>query len=90
MTTSSAEDKSGYETISSKGVPTLFRSIKLNFTINKHSVFERKNYFYPDLPQGYQISQFEFPILSEGYLDIDQPDGGTKKTIQLLLLLFGI
>ena len=51
----------------------------LNFTINKHSVFERKNYFYPDLPQGYQISQFEFPILSEGYLEIDQPDGNTKK-----------
>ena len=51
----------------------------LNLTINKHSVFERKNYFYPDLPQGYQISQFEFPILSEGYLEIDQPDGNTKK-----------
>ena len=51
----------------------------LNFTINKHSVFERKNYFYPDLPQGYQISQFEFPILSEGYLEIDQPDGSAKK-----------
>ena len=49
-----------------------------NFTINKHSVFERKNYFYPDLPQGYQISQFEYPILSEGFIDIES-DGQKKK-----------
>ena len=54
----------------------------LNFTINKHSVFERKNYFYPDLPQGYQISQFEYPILSEGYIDIDQ-NNKEKKRIRI-------
>ena len=50
----------------------------LNFNINKYSVFERKNYFYPDLPQGYQISQFEFPILTEGFINIDN-DGNKKK-----------
>jgi aspartyl-tRNA(Asn)/glutamyl-tRNA(Gln) amidotransferase subunit B len=43
----------------------------LNFQINPYSVFERKNYFYADLPQGYQISQFEFPILTEGFIEIE-------------------
>ncbi len=52
--------------------------IALNFNINKYSVFERKNYFYPDLPQGYQISQFEFPILTEGFINIDN-EGNQKK-----------
>ncbi len=53
----------------------------LNFTINKHSVFERKNYFYPDLPQGYQISQFEFPILTEGFINIES--GQNQKKIRI-------
>ncbi len=48
-------------------------------TVARRSVFARKNYFYPDLPKGYQISQFELPIVHDGYLDIDLPDGGTKR-----------
>lgn len=48
--------------------------------INKHSVFARKNYFYPDLPKGYQISQMDHPIVAEGSIDIELEDG-TRKTI---------
>ncbi len=51
----------------------------LNAQINELSVFERKNYFYPDLPQGYQISQFEHPIVGTGVIEIDLPDGTTKE-----------
>ena len=47
----------------------------LNARINLHSVFERKNYFYPDLPQGYQISQFLEPIVGEGVITLDMPEG---------------
>jgi aspartyl-tRNA(Asn)/glutamyl-tRNA(Gln) amidotransferase subunit B len=46
--------------------------------INKYSVFDRKNYFYADLPQGYQISQFKHPIVGEGTVTLDLGDGKTK------------
>jgi aspartyl-tRNA(Asn)/glutamyl-tRNA(Gln) amidotransferase subunit B len=49
-------------------------------TVAPRSVFARKNYFYPDLPKGYQISQFELPIVHGGWLDIEL-DGGTTKRI---------
>jgi aspartyl-tRNA(Asn)/glutamyl-tRNA(Gln) amidotransferase subunit B len=51
----------------------------LNGTINLFSAFDRKNYFYADLPSGYQISQFVHPIVTGGYLDIDLEDGGAKR-----------
>lgn len=47
----------------------------LNAQINKFSRFDRKNYFYVDLPQGYQISQFEFPVVGEGEIEITPEDG---------------
>lgn len=50
----------------------------LNAQINLKSVFDRKNYFYPDLPQGYQISQYKQPIVGEGEIEIDV-DGETMK-----------
>lgn len=51
----------------------------LNAVVNEVSVFDRKNYFYADLPTGYQISQFTRPIVSGGYLDIDLDDGECKR-----------
>lgn len=50
----------------------------INSAINNVSVFSRKNYFYPDLPTGYQITQFEHPIVGEGAIEIDLPDGQVK------------
>ncbi len=52
--------------------------LALNAQVNLHSVFARKNYFYPDLPQGYQISQYEEPIIGEGEIVIDLPEGDSK------------
>ncbi len=51
----------------------------LNAQINKYSVFERKNYFYPDLPTGYQLSQAQHPIVGEGVIEIELEDGSTKQ-----------
>ena len=50
----------------------------LRAQINRSSVFERKNYFYPDLPCGYQISQYQHPVVGTGKLTIDFPDGSAK------------
>lgn len=51
----------------------------LNGTVNRVSAFDRKNYFYADLPSGYQISQFTRPIITGGYVDIDLEDGESKR-----------
>lgn len=51
----------------------------INATINQKSIFNRKNYFYPDLPKGYQISQFEIPIVEGGEIFIDFDDGSKKR-----------
>lgn len=53
--------------------------LAIDAQINLHSTFDRKNYFYPDLPKGYQISQFERPIVGEGHLDILLSDGQSKR-----------
>jgi len=51
--------------------------LALNCSINKHNTFARKNYYYPDLPKGYQISQYELPICEKGWLDVDAPSSPT-------------
>ena len=52
--------------------------LAVNAKINQHSIFARKNYFYPDLPKGYQISQFELPIVGQGEIEIPLDDGQNK------------
>jgi aspartyl-tRNA(Asn)/glutamyl-tRNA(Gln) amidotransferase subunit B len=56
--------------------------LALHCTVNRKSIFARKNYYYPDLPKGYQISQYEEPICEHGYLDIYI--NGNKKRIRVL------
>ncbi|MBT3892475.1 MAG: Asp-tRNA(Asn)/Glu-tRNA(Gln) amidotransferase subunit GatB, partial [Gammaproteobacteria bacterium] len=52
--------------------------LAIDAEVARTSVFARKNYFYPDLPKGYQISQFELPVVGVGELEIDLEDGSTK------------
>jgi len=54
--------------------------------VRRHSVFARKNYFYPDLPKGYQISQYEEPVISGGWLDIAVEDDGSSHTKRVRLV----
>jgi aspartyl-tRNA(Asn)/glutamyl-tRNA(Gln) amidotransferase subunit B len=50
-------------------------SLAINCTVHEHSRFARKNYFYPDLPKGYQITQYELPLATGGWIEIDLPAG---------------
>ena len=60
--------------------------IGLNAKINNKSIFDRKNYFYADLPQGYQISQYKYPIVGEGSVTLDMPEGEKSIGIERLHL----
>jgi aspartyl-tRNA(Asn)/glutamyl-tRNA(Gln) amidotransferase subunit B len=53
--------------------------LALDCEIASHSLFHRKNYFYPDMPKNYQISQYDLPVCVGGHLDIDLPEGSTKR-----------
>src|SRR5260221_946844 len=59
-------------------------ALALNCTVHEHARFERKNYFYPDLPKGYQISQFELPLATGGHIDVEI--AGAKKRIGITRL----
>ncbi len=59
-------------------------ALALNINVNKKSIFARKNYFYPDLPKGYQISQSDSPLALKGWLEIEV--GGSQKRIGITRL----
>jgi aspartyl-tRNA(Asn)/glutamyl-tRNA(Gln) amidotransferase subunit B len=58
---------------------TIKTGLALNCQINETAIFARKNYNYPDLPKGYQVTQYEYPHCENGWLEIDLPDGRTKR-----------
>ena len=58
---------------------SVLMGLATNCTINERSIFARKNYFYPDLPKGWQTSQFDEPICSHGYMEVDKADGTRKR-----------
>jgi aspartyl-tRNA(Asn)/glutamyl-tRNA(Gln) amidotransferase subunit B len=79
---SSAQNRTAIPAPPAWGFPGLCLSLTLGLalhcTVNRKSIFARKNYYYPDLPKGYQISQYEEPICENGYLDIYM-NGDTKR-----------
>jgi len=62
---------------------TVMLGLALNCEIQTHNVFARKNYFYPDLPKGYQISQYELPLCLNGYVDVAPEDSDSPRRIRI-------